>query len=86
MRTKLGRAPLAAVLGIALVVFLIAVNAPLWLFVLALLAWAAVYWRYRWRMGLREEMIEARDHGLARGLEKRRLHLEKKRKRRSGSE
>jgi hypothetical protein len=77
---RFGLASLAFVLGLALAVLVIALHGPTWLLLVALGAWGVAYWRYRWVTGLREEMMAARDHGLVRGLEKRRRHIEDRKK------
>jgi hypothetical protein len=84
VRAVVGRVSLAFLLGLALALWVIALNGPTWVLLLAMAAWGSIYWRYRWRSGIRDEMIAARGRGLARGLEKQRRHREAKENRRVG--
>ena len=55
----------ALLVGFALILLfivgLVLISAPIWLKLLAALAGAGVWWRYRWNTGIREKTMEALD-------------------------
>lgn len=82
VRTHLGYTAVGAVVLGALMVFVIAIGAPLWLEILSLVAAGAVWLRYRWKYtGWRESHREGVARARAAGLEKRREREVRKRRR-----
>jgi hypothetical protein len=82
VRTKAGYAAVGAVLLSALAVFVIVIGAPLWLEIAALALGGAVWFRYRWITGVREEHHAAVARGRAKGLADRERREAKKRRNR----
>lgn len=81
VRKRLGHISLGAVALTAFAVVVIAMGAPLWLEIVALLLGGAVWFRYRWNTGIREEYQAVVERGLAKGLAKREERQARKRSR-----
>ncbi len=73
---------LGALLLGAFAVFVIAIGSPLWLEIVAIGVAGAIWFRYRWHTGIREEHHAAVARGRAKGLAKRDEREARKRRKR----